>query len=135
MSRYIPLEDRSLQDIQKDLESEIARWRYLFAHGCSDPFWADGTNLNLVRNHIIHDIYLIREKLSDQHERQKTEEQMSLFGSESDAEEIVIPEIPPILPETYMVPTGKHAHRLDNRWMGEPLVFSLPEGLEASIYV
>ena len=32
---------------------ELERWRYMFAHGCSDPAWPDGCNLNLTRNHII----------------------------------------------------------------------------------
>ena len=32
---------------------EFERWREIFAHGCSDPAWPDGCNLNLTRNHII----------------------------------------------------------------------------------
>ena len=38
---------------------EIARWKCIQEHGCNDPFWADGCNMNLTRNHIIsykHDI-------------------------------------------------------------------------------
>lgn len=36
------------------LESSFARWDYIREHGCSDPFWADGVNMNLVRNHIMY---------------------------------------------------------------------------------
>lgn len=32
---------------------EINQWNYILEHGCSDPFWPDGCNMNLVRNHII----------------------------------------------------------------------------------
>lgn len=32
---------------------ETEHWQDIFAHGCSDPAWPDGCNLNLTRNHII----------------------------------------------------------------------------------
>lgn len=32
---------------------EIDHWNYILKHGCNDPFWADGCNMNLIRNHII----------------------------------------------------------------------------------
>ena len=31
-----------------------AQWQSIFENGCQDPFWEDGINLNLVRNHIIY---------------------------------------------------------------------------------
>jgi len=34
------------------MEEEYSRWDYLYNNGCSDPFWEDGCNLNLVRNHV-----------------------------------------------------------------------------------
>lgn len=30
------------------------RWDALAKHGCNDPFWADGCNMNLTRNHILY---------------------------------------------------------------------------------
>lgn len=33
---------------------EINHWNYILEHGCNDPFWADGCNMNLIRNHIIY---------------------------------------------------------------------------------
>lgn len=35
------------------LAEEHRRWNYIHQNGGSDPCWEDGTNLNLVRNHII----------------------------------------------------------------------------------
>lgn len=32
---------------------EAEHWEETFEHGCSDPAWPDGCNLNLTRNHII----------------------------------------------------------------------------------
>lgn len=41
-------------DYATALENSFARWDYIHEHGCSDPFWADGVNMNLVRNHIMY---------------------------------------------------------------------------------
>ena len=41
-------------DYTAALENEYAQWDELFTKGGSDPFWTDGSNLNLVRNHIIY---------------------------------------------------------------------------------
>lgn len=32
---------------------EIGHWNYILENGCNDPFWPDGCNMNLTRNHII----------------------------------------------------------------------------------
>lgn len=34
-------------------QRDINEWNGIYEHGCSDPFWTDGTNLNLVRNRIM----------------------------------------------------------------------------------
>lgn len=41
-------------DFAAALENSFARWDFIHEHGCSDPFWADGVNMNLVRNHIMY---------------------------------------------------------------------------------
>lgn len=41
-------------DYAKCLEESYARWEDLYLNGGSDPTWPDGTNLNLVRNHIFN---------------------------------------------------------------------------------
>ena len=40
------------ENLAEELAKSFERWEYLKEHGGSDPFWADGTNMNLVRNHI-----------------------------------------------------------------------------------
>lgn len=32
---------------------ERDHWNYINENGCNDPFWPDGSNMNLTRNHII----------------------------------------------------------------------------------
>lgn len=39
--------------IEKELIAEYERWNHLYTYGGNDPFFTDGCNLNLVRNHII----------------------------------------------------------------------------------
>ena len=41
-------------DYAAALENSFARWYFIHEYGCSDPFWADGVNMNLVRNHIMY---------------------------------------------------------------------------------
>ena len=42
-------------DYAAALENDYARWDELFTKGGFDSSWADGSNLNLVRNHILYD--------------------------------------------------------------------------------
>lgn len=52
---------QSLGKIEAELEEEFTRWDHLKIHGGSDPFWSDGVNMNLVRNHIIYCKRMIEE--------------------------------------------------------------------------
>lgn len=54
-------------DYAAALEESFARWEHLYEYGGSDPFYEDGVNLNLVRNHIIY-------------YKQMLEKENSLFG-------------------------------------------------------
>ncbi len=45
---------RKVLNIEEELKSSFEQWEYLYKYGGNDPFWADGYNLNLVRNHIIN---------------------------------------------------------------------------------
>ena len=45
---------KNTEDYAAELRSSFERWNTLYEKGGSDPFWPDGTNLNLVRNHIIY---------------------------------------------------------------------------------
>nr|WP_304100552.1 hypothetical protein [Mitsuokella multacida] len=49
-----PLNDKDAIAARREYaRREFERWQDIFAHGCSDPFWPDGCNLNLTRNHIL----------------------------------------------------------------------------------
>ena len=43
-----------LRELEKNLQERYERWLHIRKEGCSDPYWADGTNLYLVRNHCIY---------------------------------------------------------------------------------
>lgn len=47
--------EQSVQELCRNIRQEIAHWIDLNENGGQDPFYADGTNMNLVRNHIIYD--------------------------------------------------------------------------------
>lgn len=40
--------------LEKELKDSFDRWEHYFHYGGQDPFWADGVNMNLIRNHIIY---------------------------------------------------------------------------------
>lgn len=42
-----------IKDLTESLRGSIARWCDIRDNGCHDPSWSDGTNMNLVHNHII----------------------------------------------------------------------------------
>ncbi len=43
-----------IEELYAELEQAYEHWQYLYENGGSDPFWPDGVNLNLVRNHILY---------------------------------------------------------------------------------
>ena len=51
------------EDYEASLKLSFSRWESLYQYGGSDPFWSDGCNLNLVRNHIINYKRLITETM------------------------------------------------------------------------
>lgn len=46
--------EQELKALCKNIRQEIDHWEDLNRNGCSDPFWSDGCNMNLTRNHIIY---------------------------------------------------------------------------------
>ena len=53
--------EQELKELCKEIRSEIDHWENINQYGCSDPFYADGTNMNLTRNHIIYEKHRILE--------------------------------------------------------------------------
>lgn len=40
--------------LEEELKERYEHWEHLLKYGGQDPFWEDGSNMNLVRNHIIN---------------------------------------------------------------------------------
>lgn len=47
------------------IRKEIQHWKDINQNGCNDPFWSDGCNMNLTRNHIIYYQSKIREACTE----------------------------------------------------------------------
>lgn len=43
-----------LTEYRASIAERLASWKHINENGCGDPFWPDGTNMNLIRNHIIY---------------------------------------------------------------------------------
>ena len=76
-----------IQNYCREILSEREHWKEINQNGCNDPFWADGCNMNLVRNHILY----ARKKLE------------LLCGEQNVGlpEEYFLP-VPPVVPDGYM---------------------------------
>ncbi len=81
-------------DYATALENEYARWDELFTKGGSDPFWTDGVNLELTRNHILY------------YKAQLAKQENSLFGLKHLRKSIQI---------TWLAPM-RYAKTLVKRW-------------------
>lgn len=103
MSKYIPPEERTEEQIRADLDERFHRWDTISREGCADPFWPDGVNMNLVRNHIIYNYRLLSERIARPVQLSLFEGGMDMRGERP---------IPPKVPDDYMVPGGKYPDRL-----------------------
>lgn len=86
--------ERELQDLAKALTAEFDHWNFLHEYGGYDPFHADGTNLNLTRNHIIAHKRNIERLMEGQ------QQELTLFPLSYP--EIYYRETPPELPYEFM---------------------------------
>lgn len=73
----------SIESLREDIRRNVTVWKRYRDKGGSDPFWTDGDNMNLCRNHIIDD-------------RRRIEEIITTDGIEPPAE-LLIP-VPPKYP-------------------------------------
>lgn len=53
--------ERELKELCEEIRKEIDHWEDINQNGCNDPFWTDGCNMNLTRNHITYAKYRITE--------------------------------------------------------------------------
>ena len=89
VQKYLQLKPLSNRDAitarREYARRELERWRDIFEHGCSDPAWPDGCNLNLIRNHIIAALNGLRD-----------------LGEDTSGEYV-----PPEVANGLMIPTGR----------------------------
>lgn len=95
-----------LQVACSEIKREIEHWNYLRDYGCQDPFWPDGSNMNLTRNHIIS-------------YRREIVEICKQNGLELPTE-YYLP-VPPQVPEEYMANLDQKERVKRLRQMGETL--------------
>lgn len=43
-----------IKEYETQIQADYARWQRYYNYGGDDPFWPDGVNLNLLRNHILY---------------------------------------------------------------------------------
>lgn len=88
-----------LEEYVAELQKDFDRWEEILEHGSGDPFWPDGTGLQLKRSHILHNRDRIRELCEEN-------------GME--LPEIMKRGVPPAMPQHYMVVGGEYfAERYD----------------------
>ena len=81
-----------LRALLMEIRNEYQAWTEIAEHGCRDPFWPDGANMNLVRNHIIY----YKKQLVSQAEEENVPIPQEVYWA-----------LPPEVPEEYMVKSGK----------------------------
>jgi hypothetical protein len=87
--------EEMLTQIRAEYMDELGNWEFIHQYGCSDPFWPDGCNLNLIRSHCIW--------------YQKQMEEICKENS------LPVPETPPLpaeVDEDFMAPYGRFPNRL-----------------------
>ena len=84
--------------LEAQVQADVNHWHDLMANGCNDPFWPDGVNLNLVRNHIIYGLRQIAELNA-------SERQLSMFDASGAMTNNALDDsrIPPKVDDNYMV--------------------------------
>jgi len=100
MKRKTP--EQELKELCVEINREIGHWNYINQNGCNDPFWSDGCNMNLTRNHIIY-------------AKRQIAEICEKYGMRL-PEEMYLP-IPPEVDDYYMnnLNQGERVKRIGNR--------------------
>ena len=98
----------------RDILQNLRRWEEIKDHGCCDPLWPDGVNMNLTRKHIIYN------------KRRLLEICESL--QESLPEEYYLP-LPPEVANNYLCKDGEYfaerKKRMEQR--GDIVILNLPK--------
>lgn len=89
-----PTPEQEIKQLREDIVREIEQWKILREYGCQDPFWPDGTNMNLTRQHVIY----AKERLKE------------LIPDGNLPEEYYLP-TPPVVDNNYLAPKGEYFDR------------------------
>ena len=95
----MPLSQK-IADVMAELDDDIRQWNDIKVNGCNDPSWPDGTNMNLKRNHIIHDLMMLAEL-----ERKPVQITFGMLMDGVEAGGIDVEgdsRVPPLVPNDYM---------------------------------
>ena len=92
--KKMPTPEEQLAELIHELLQELDWWKSTNEFGCNDPFWADGTNMNLIRNHVLYF-------------KGEIQEHCEKYGLNL-PNEYFIP-TPPEVPENYMAPGSMDA--------------------------
>ena len=84
-----------VQRLRKEAEKELQHWQALKKYGGNDPCWPDGTNMNLTRNHIIHENRQIAEL-------DNAPKQLWMFGEGIPLLDDLLISVPPEVSSDYM---------------------------------
>lgn len=95
-----------LHVLVKKIRDNYKWWNDIATHGCGNPFWEDGCNMNLVRTHIIG----LRLKINEQ-----ATEEMKPLPKE------FYWVLPPEVPDTFMVRNGKYYWTRVTNWDSEKI--------------
>lgn len=94
-----PSPSSEMAALHAELQRDIDRWNDIKQNGCNDPFWPDGVNMNLKRNHIINDLRRLAEL-----EQKPIQISMFMTPEQSQMNDVMNDSrIPPKVPENYMV--------------------------------
>lgn len=97
--RKIICPEERLKQLEDNFVKETQEWEYIHEYGCQDPFWPDGTNLNLIRNHCIYFIEQIK----------------NLCAEHSLPLPMCCHSLPAEVDDNYMAPHGRFPDRLLDR--------------------
>ena len=102
--------EQRLKKLCKKIIFEREVWKHINEEGCSDPFWPDGMNMNLTRNHILS-------------YRNEIAEICEECGSNLPAE--YFSKVPPVVPDNYVAVTPRQKERIEKlrQWDEEGLKY------------
>lgn len=104
--------EQMIKECAYNIIREIGVWKHIQEQGCNDPFWPDGCNMNLTRNHILYYKRQIREICEENG--------------------IPLPETyylptPPEVEDSYMANTKQKERVARLRWQGMKITRKKPE--------